>query len=138
MKFLYLAYCEKNVIHPEQVIVSKVHQAPIEHAIVQWIRQHLTVCREINSVEYVKFSKEQVENFYAILHKAHAEQTSETSRPWKYLPIPSQENYPYKIAEYEKEYGPIYYESLYKYITALEIILNLFDFEQHQLLVSIR
>ncbi|PIC65544.1 hypothetical protein CSV79_00250 [Sporosarcina sp. P13] len=140
MKFLYMVYCEKNAVHHLQLsktMISKVHQAPIEHPIVEWIRKNTVLPIEIDGVPYYDFPKEKIELFYDILTKAHAEQFANSSRPWKYLPIPDETEYPYKIAEYEKEYGSIYYESLYKYKTALGIILNIFDFENKRLLMCI-
>ncbi|MDV6377596.1 hypothetical protein ORD22_04885 [Sporosarcina sp. GW1-11] len=141
MKFLYIVYCEKNAVHQLQLskeMVYKVHQAPIEHAVVAWIRKNVVLPIEIDGVTYFEFPKVKVKLLYDILLKAHAEQSADSSRPWKYLPIPSEVGYPYKLAEYEKEYGLIYYESLYKYITVFGIILNIFDFDNKRLLVCIQ
>ncbi|WP_301109474.1 hypothetical protein [Sporosarcina sp.] len=117
---------------------KSVHQAPLEHQIGEWIRNHLVLLAENDYILCYDFPKDKVELFYAILNEAHAEKAKNSSRPWKYLPIPEETNYPYPIAQYEKEYGQIYYESLYKYITALGVILNIFDFEKHRLVISIR
>ncbi|AXH98788.1 hypothetical protein DV702_03055 [Sporosarcina sp. PTS2304] len=141
MKFLHIVYCEKdaiNQLHLSDTQISKVHQAPIEHAIVHWMRKNVVLPIEINSITYYDFPKDKVELFYDILTKAHAQQSQQSARPWKYLPIPDEEEYPYKIAEYEKEYGTVYYDSLYKYITAIGVILQIFDFETKRLLVCIK
>lgn len=140
MDFLYIVYrdtteTEYHRFHPSKL--HKVHQAPIEHPIVKWILENLVSSNEVNNVTYLEFPKEKVEKFYNILCEAHAEKSADSPRPWKYLPIPDEGDYPYPIAQYEKEYGTIYYESLYKYITALGVILNIFDFENKQLLVCI-
>ncbi|WP_153731371.1 hypothetical protein [Sporosarcina obsidiansis] len=141
MEFLYIVYHDNSEVSEGRLheqTCKKVHQAPIEHQIVEWLRRNLELFQEKDQVQYYNFPKEKVELFYNILSEAHAEKSKDTPRPWKYLPIPDDDEYPYMIAEYEKEYGSIYYESLYKYITALGVILNIFDFENNQLLVFIQ
>ncbi|ARK25853.1 hypothetical protein SporoP37_15065 [Sporosarcina sp. P37] len=140
MIFLYIAYRNRQDIQEEQFNQSlkRVHSAPIEHPIVQWIRENLTPISANGNVTYFDFPKEKAERLYGKLSDAHAEKSKDSPRPWKYLPIPDEQNYPYPIAHYEKEYGVIYYDTLYKYITALGIILQIFDFTANQLIVYIQ
>lgn len=141
MKFLHIEYCGLNEISEaaiHQHPCKKVHQAPLEHPIAAWVRNQLRLLAENEEILCYDFPKEKVELFYDVLNEAHAEKAKDPSRPWKYLPIPDEENYPYPIAQYEKEYGQIYYESLYKYITVLGVILNIFDFEKNQLIITIK
>ncbi|PIC58704.1 hypothetical protein CSV80_01575 [Sporosarcina sp. P12(2017)] len=141
MKFLYIMYREKLNIQNEltsQNNLKRVHLAPIEHPIVHWMQRNLETIQILDSVIYYDLSKEKVENFYSTLLDAHAEKSKTSPRPWKYLPIPTEEQYIYPIAQYEKEYGITYYESLYKYITVFGVILNIFDFQDNQLIVFIQ
>lgn len=140
MDFLYIAYRSKQDIQKEQVLerfLKRVYSAPVEHPIVHWIQENLESIRKNDTTLYYDFPKEKVEIFYNTLLDAHAEKSKESPRPWKLLPIPAAEDYAYPIAQYEKEYGAIYYESLYKYITAIGVILNIFDFEANQLIMYI-
>lgn len=138
MDFLYIAYRDKQNIQKEQQferLLKRVHSAPAEHPIVHWVHKNLQPIGEYNMISYYDFPREKVESFYNILLNAHAEKSKECPRPWKLLPIPTAEDYAYPIAQYEKEYGAVYYESLYKYITAIGVILNIFDFEANQLII---
>lgn len=137
MKFVYLVYRDNKDAMTMQT-VHRVHQAPIEHPIADWLMKNLQLSSVEDEVEYLRFPQDKVKSFYKILCDAHAEKSNDPARPWKYLPIPDEEDYPYPIAQYEKEYGAIYYESLYKYVNVLEVILNIFDFEQNELFVCIR
>lgn len=136
MKFLYIVYRGKEDADNETEKI--VHQAPIEHSIVKWLLDNACEERSANCAGCSEISKEQVEALYDQLTLAHAEKSKESPRPWKYLPIPDEENYPFAIAQYEKEYAAIYYESLYKYITAFGVILAIFDFHQNSLMFCIR
>lgn len=136
MKFLYIVYRRKEDAGNETEKV--VHQAPIEHSIVKWLLDNTSEERGTDHAGCSEISKEQVAALYDLLTLAHAEKSKESPRPWKYLPIPSEENYPFTIAQYEKEYAAIYYESLYKYITAFGVIAAIFDFHQNSLMFCIR
>lgn len=138
MKFVYLLYRDRTADAMTVQTVNKVHQAPIEHPIADWLMKNLQKSVVENEIEYLSFPKSEVERFYNILCEAHAEKSNDPARPWKYLPIPDEGVYPYPIAQYEKEYGAIYYESLYKYINVFEVVLNIFNFEQYDLFVCIR
>lgn len=141
MKFLHIVYADKSEMRGRRTLgknLGEVHRAPIEHPIVDWIRKNLIPVAEQGQIQYFDFPKEKVELLNNLLNEAHAEKSKDTPRPWKYLPIPDDEHYPFMIAQYEKEYGTIYYESLYKYVTALGVILNIFDFEKNRLLVFIQ
>ena len=141
MKFLYITYIDKkyieNGLKSEQQL-KRIHSAPIEHPIVYWIQDNLHAIGENGTTLYYDFPKGKVEDLYNILVDAHAEKCSESPRPWKFLPHPSEERYAYPITPYEKEYGTTYYESLYKYITAIGVMLNIFDFNANQLVVYIK
>ena len=141
MKFLYIVYRKKQDIQnglTSDQLLKRVHSAPIEHPIVHWIQENLESVQKNDTVVYYDFPKEKVKDFYNVLMDAHAEKSYESPRPWKFLPIPSEEQYIYPIAQYEKEYSTTYYEALYKYITAIGIILNIFDFEANQLMLYIQ
>lgn len=141
MKFLYMTFCEKEYIQnglKSEQYLRRVHSAPIEHPIVHWIQENLKPIKKNESVLYYDFPKEKVKDFYNLLVEAHAEKSNESPRPWKFLPNPSEESYIYPMAQYEKEYGTTYYESIYKYITAIEIIINIFDFDTNQLILYIQ
>lgn len=141
MKFLYIAYRERQDVQNGlafEKLLKRVHSAPIEHPIVHWVQENLKSAQKNDTVIYYDFPKEKVEEFYNVLLDAHAEKSNESPRPWKFLPIPSEEQYIYQIAQYEKEYGTTYYDSLYKYITAIGVILNIFDFEANQLILYIQ
>ncbi|PIC81310.1 hypothetical protein CSV75_05900 [Sporosarcina sp. P18a] len=141
MKFLYITYHKKLHLQIELISEShlkRVHSAPIEHAIVYWLQKNLETVETVDSIISYDLPKEMVESFYTTLLDAHTEKSKESPRPWKFLPNPTDEQYMFPIAQYEKEYGITYYESIYKYITVLGVILNIFDFESNQLIIYIR
>lgn len=141
MKFLYITYCDKLNTQKEptsQNLLKRVHSAPIEHPIVHWVQRNLETIEKTGPIIYYDFPEKKVESFYNMLLDAHAEKNNDSPRPWKFLPIPSEEQYVYPIAQYDKEYGITYYESIYKYITVLGVILNIFDFEANQLIIHIQ
>ncbi|ARJ40118.1 hypothetical protein CSV71_00525 [Sporosarcina sp. P21c] len=141
MRFLYITYRKKQDIQKVPIsenLLKRVHAAPIEHPIVYWLQKNVETIEILDSVIYYDLTKEMVESFYNTLWDAHAEKTKASPRPWKFLPIPADEQYIYPIAQYEKEYGVTYYESIYKYITVLGVILNIFDFDANQLIIFIQ
>ncbi|ARF18538.1 hypothetical protein [Sporosarcina ureae] len=141
MKFLYITYRNKLDIQlglTSEHLLKRVHSAPIEHPIVYWVQRNLETVEKLDPVIYYDVPKEKVETLYNTLLDVHAEKSKNSPRPWKYLPIPTGEQYVFPIAQYEKEYGITYYESIYKYITVLGVILNIFDFKANQLLIYIQ
>lgn len=141
MRFFYITYRKKLDIQKGSIsesLLKRVHSAPIEHPIVDWVQKNLETVEIVDPVIYYDLPKEMVENFYNRLLDAHAEKSKESPRPWKFFPIPSNEKYIYPIAQYEKEYGTTYYASLYKYITVLGVILNIFNFDANQLIIYVQ
>lgn len=141
MNFLHIDFFEKGEALESAVkekTLRRVHQAPIEHPILQWIRTQIAAVEEVQGIQYYLFSKEDIEQFHEICNRAHAEKVESPSRPWKFLPVPDEDDYPYSIAAYEKEYGTVYYEAVYKYITVTNVVLNIFDFSRFQLVVYVK
>lgn len=141
MEFLYVGYREKQQLPDKQIssgALNRVHAAPVEHPVVYWCQRNLPAIHLGDAAESYDFPKEKVEELYQVLSDAHAEKKHDSPRPWKFMPIPAENEYPYHMASYEKEYGGTYYDSLYKYITVLGVILNIFDFDKKQLIAYVQ